>query len=115
MTTTATPYEIRIAGHLDDRWGEWFGDLTVSHNEDGTTTLVGSVTDQARLHGILSRIRDVGATLLSLQVGEHFGPAARLDRLNRSDDAAPTVAEGGSRHRVGEQTRSPLDVGGAVR
>jgi hypothetical protein len=62
-----TTYEIRVAGHLDDHWSAWFGDLTIVRHEDGTCTLTGVVTDQAHLHGILARIRDVGATLISVR------------------------------------------------
>ncbi|WP_426563297.1 GNAT family N-acetyltransferase [Angustibacter sp. McL0619] len=70
MTAMPTAYELRVVGHLDDRWANWFGEVTLTRNGDGTTTLVGPVTDQAHLHGILARIRDLGATLLSLQAGQ---------------------------------------------
>jgi hypothetical protein len=59
-------YEISLAGHLDDHWSIWFGDLKITHEGDGTTTLRGSLADQAALHGLLARVRDLGATLLSL-------------------------------------------------
>jgi hypothetical protein len=59
-------YEISLAGHLDDHWSTWFADLTITHEGDGTTTLRGSVADQAALHGLLARVRDLGATLLSV-------------------------------------------------
>lgn len=58
-------YELRVGGHLDARWSTWF-DLALTHEDDGTTTLRGEVTDQAELHGLLARIRDLGATLLSV-------------------------------------------------
>lgn len=60
-------YELRIAGHLDDRWSTWFGGLTLTHTDDGTTILRGPVTDQAELHGLLAKVRDLGATLISVQ------------------------------------------------
>ena len=60
----AAIYELRIAGHLDEHWSTWF-DLTLTRNDDGTTTLRGPVTDQAALHGLLAKVRDLGATLLS--------------------------------------------------
>jgi hypothetical protein len=60
-------YQFRVVGHLDGRWSAWFGDLTISCHDDGTCTLTGPVADQAQLHGILARLRDVGATLLSLR------------------------------------------------
>lgn len=58
-------YELRIAGHLDERWSAWFDNLTLTH-EDGVTTLRGPVTDQAELHGLLTKVRDLGVTLLSV-------------------------------------------------
>jgi hypothetical protein len=64
-----TTYELRLAGHLDDRWSEWFGGHTLVRNEDASTTLTVEVADQAQLHGLLSRIRDMGVTLLSLNPG----------------------------------------------
>jgi hypothetical protein len=60
----ACGYEFRIAGHLDDRWASWFDGLSIVCDDDGTSTLIGPVADQAQLHGILARLRDVGAILL---------------------------------------------------
>lgn len=59
------PYELRIDGQLDEHWSTWFG-LALTRNDDGTTTLRGPVTDQADLHGLLAKVRDLGATLLSV-------------------------------------------------
>jgi hypothetical protein len=58
-------YVLRIEGHLDEQWSGWFG-LTLSRQADGTTVLEGYVTDQAELHGLLAKVRDLGATLISL-------------------------------------------------
>ena len=63
MTDT---YRIRVRGHLHDRWSEWFGGLAIHLQEDGTTVLVGPVVDQAALHGVIIRIRDLGLPLLSV-------------------------------------------------
>jgi hypothetical protein len=60
-------YELRIAGHLDEHWSAWFGGLTLTHTDEGTTILRGPVTDQAELHGLLAKVRDLGATLVSVQ------------------------------------------------
>jgi len=60
-------YEVRVGRHLDDRWAEWFGDVTMTREPDGTTTLRGSVADQAALHGILIKIRDLGMVLLAVR------------------------------------------------
>jgi hypothetical protein len=59
-------YEIRIVGHLDERWSAWFGGLALVREDDGTTTLRGPVADQADLHGLLAKVRDLGATLISV-------------------------------------------------
>ena len=60
-------YRVRVDGHLDRHWSAWFGDLTLTHEDDGTTTLLGPVADQAQLHGLLTQIRDLGATLISVE------------------------------------------------
>jgi hypothetical protein len=59
-------YRIRVSGHLDDRWSDWLGGLAVQRRDDGTTVLVGPVVDQAALHGVLARIRDLGLPLLAV-------------------------------------------------
>jgi hypothetical protein len=61
-------YQLRVDGHLDARWSAWFGDLTVTPENDSTTTLTGVVSDQAELHGLLMKIRDLGLTLISVEV-----------------------------------------------
>ena len=61
-------YQLRVGGHLDDHWSPWFGDLTLTHEDDGTTILTGAVSDQAELHGLLTKIRDLGVTLISVAV-----------------------------------------------
>ena len=59
-------YEIKVEGHLDELWCEWFDGLRLTQEGDGTSTLVGPVADQAALHGLLERVRDLGLTLLSV-------------------------------------------------
>jgi hypothetical protein len=61
-------YQLRIAEHLDQHWSAWFGNLDLVHEEDGTTSLTGAIADQAELHGLVSKIRDLGVTLISLTV-----------------------------------------------
>ena len=61
-------YRLRVDGHLDDHWSAWFGGLTLTRRSDGTTSLDAAVPDQAGLHGLLTRTRDLGVTLLSVQV-----------------------------------------------
>jgi hypothetical protein len=59
-------YEIRIKGHLDQKWTAWFEGLTLTLEEDGKTLLTGPVVDQAALHGLLKKVRDLGMPLLSV-------------------------------------------------
>ena len=59
-------YQIRVEGHLDGRWSDWFDDLRLTHHSDGTTTLSGLVVDQAALHGLLAKVRDLNLTLISV-------------------------------------------------
>jgi len=61
-------YQVRVAGHLDDHWADWFGGLALAHDSDGTTSLTGLVSDQAELHGLLAKVRDLGVTLISVAV-----------------------------------------------
>jgi hypothetical protein len=63
----STAYEFRVGGHLDGHWTTALGGLDVEHHLDGTSTLTGEVADQAQLHGILARLRDIGAPLISLR------------------------------------------------
>ena len=59
-------YEIRLRGRLDPRWAAWFDGMTLTTTDDGTTALRGPVTDQAALHGLLQKVRDLGLPLLSV-------------------------------------------------
>ena len=59
-------YEIRIKGHLDDRWADWFEGLTITLEVSGDTLLTGPVVDQVALHGLLRKVRDLGIPLFSV-------------------------------------------------
>ena len=59
-------YQIRIKGHLGPQWTDWFGGLTITLEDNGGTLLTGPVVDQAALHGLLRRVRDLGLPLLSV-------------------------------------------------
>ena len=91
MTEGITPsnkgpcYEISLAGHLDHHWSTWFGDLTITHEGDGTTTLQGPVADQAELHGLLAKVRNLGATLISLAPVDTSIPQESDDRCRGLD------------------------------
>src|SRR4051812_40716067 len=86
-------YQLRVAAHLDDHWSPWFGDLILAHDSDGTTTLTGVVPDQAELHGLLMKVRDLGVTLISVAmldpVDHQPGPSrpdlSVADREDRPD------------------------------
>ena len=62
-------YRITIKGTLDGSWSAWFDGLAIAHDADGNTTLAGAVRDQAALHGLLARVRDLGLTLLAVERG----------------------------------------------
>jgi hypothetical protein len=64
-------YEIRLKGHLDNRWADQFEHMSFTHASDGTTILAGPVVDQAALYGLLRKVRDLGLPLLSVV---HIGP-----------------------------------------
>ncbi len=66
-------YEIRLRGHLGPQWREWFMGLTIRLEENGNTLLAGTVVDQAALHGILKKVRDLGMPLLAINI---VGPEA---------------------------------------
>lgn len=59
-------YEIRVEGRLHSRWAEWIEDMAFQHHEDGTTTLTGPLADQPALHGVLTRMRDLGVSIISV-------------------------------------------------
>ena len=74
-------YQIRIQGHLGRQWTDWFGGLAITLEEDGDTLLTGPVVDQAALHGLLKRVRDLGLPLIS------------VIRVELSQAAAPDVKQ----------------------
>ena len=76
-------YEIVIDGNLSARWEAWFDGFTIANDTDGTTVLRGHVVDQAALHGLLQRLRDIGVPLISLTPVE-------------PTDSAPAPESGGS-------------------
>jgi hypothetical protein len=69
-------YQIRIKGHLGSEWTDWFEGLTITREDNGDTLLTGPVVDQAALHGLLKKIRDLGMTLISIQT---------INKMNEGD------------------------------
>ena len=63
-------YQIRLGGHLSPQWADWFEGLTITMEENGDTLLTGTVVDQAALHGLLKKVRDLGTPLLSVNYVE---------------------------------------------
>ena len=75
-------YQIRVKGHLGPRWAHWFGDMTITLEDNGDTLLSGPVVDQAALHGLLMKVRDLGMPLISAIRVEPpgFDPLSRTDQ-----------------------------------
>jgi len=79
--STHIGYEIKIRGRLEERWSEWFEGLAFTHENDGTTTLSGYLPDQAALHSILLKIRDMNLTLISVTQSES-NPEEEYEPIN---------------------------------
>jgi len=79
MANKPTIYQIRIGGQLDERWAEWFDQMTLTQADNGDTLLTGPVVDQAALHGLLRRVRDLGLLLVSV-IRVQSGPPDKLDQ-----------------------------------
>ncbi len=71
----AGQYEVRLKGHLDPRWSAWFDGLILTEDGDGTTVIHGAVIDQAALHGLLQKVRDIGLPLVSVTRTDPNHPA----------------------------------------
>lgn len=85
ITRTPTPdpsqpmvYQIRIKGHLGREWTDWFGGLTITREDNGETLLSGPIADQAALHGVLRKVRDLGMPLISVM-------CVKSDEIDASD------------------------------
>ena len=80
QSVNSDEYEIRVEGHLGPRWATWFDGLELTAEEDGTTVIRGPVVDQAALHGLLHKVRDIGLPLLSVvRLTADESPAAPAD------------------------------------
>ena len=77
-------YQIKIKGHLEEHWGEWFEEMTITHEEDEITTICGPLPDQTALHSILRKIRDLNLQLILVK-------QVKLD----AEDEISTISNGG--------------------
>ena len=76
-------YQFRLKGHLDESWAAWLDDMSIEQQPDGTTLITGQIIDQAALFGLLSRLRDLGLPLLSVNILEPDNKAANLTMEER--------------------------------
>lgn len=90
-------YEIRVQGHLDTRWEEWLGEVRLTHEPGGTTALRGPIEDQAALHGLLAKMRDLGVPVISVRPVDAAGlPDDQMYAVVADRYGSPDVLE----HRV---------------
>ena len=101
-------YEIRLKGHLEARWAAWFDGLSLTQESDGTTAIRGSVIDQAALHGLLNKVRDLGLPLIAVTQISLQNPKHLKGNKNENDRRKPQppggfISEGGREyfHSVG--------------
>ena len=86
-------YEIRLQGHLDPRWAAWFDGLSLTHQSDGTTSLYGPVVDQAALHGLLGKVRDLGLPLIAvIQIDPKQSNGPHVTRRSCCSSSLSTMA-----------------------
>ena len=112
MTSATATYELRVAGHLDDHWSARLGDLTLTRNRDGTTTLTGPIADQAQLHGVLAAVRDLGChPPVTAHARLRAEQPSTTARGRRSGARAPRCAPSGSRSAPPPRT-TPTPPGG---
>ena len=88
---TLTTYVIKLQGYLDIEWSEWFYDMVITHESDGTTTLSGPLRDQAVLHSVLGRIRDMNLTLIDFHKVNNSNDGER-----RASNESKPNSEGGA-------------------
>jgi hypothetical protein len=71
--------EIRVKGQIDQHWSDWFDDLTVTHTDQNETVLTGPIVDQAALHGLLAKLRDLGLPIVSVNLSEEADQEAATE------------------------------------
>jgi hypothetical protein len=110
-----TVYRIRMAGHLQDHWANWFSGLVLHHESDGTTTLTGPIEDQAQLHGLLARVRDLGVTLISVQALAEPGRQPQRARSGTETADGQPVLQSAPESDEPDAADSPQDGPGSDR
>ena len=85
-TTSGTAYKIRVKGHLDARWSAWFEGLSVTNLPGGEAELEGPLADQAALHGVLLKVRDLGLPLLSVRAVRRARARPATSRTGKEDE-----------------------------
>jgi len=74
--------EIRVMGHIDERWSEWLDGLTITHTEANESVLTGAIRDQSALYGLMAKLRDLGLPLSAVHVGEETFPGREETQSN---------------------------------
>ena len=95
-------YQIRLTGHLGLHWTDWLADLTITLEDNGDTLLTGPVADQAALHGLLRKVRDLGLPLISVT-------RALTDQIDEPDSKQAIEASTGERKQDGGNKKAELD------
>ena len=98
MNSSGSRYEVRIDGRLGRRWSAWLDGMDIASEADGTTVLRGTVVDQAALHGLLSRLRDIGLPLISVTRVEPAPLQETADHTDTTDTTDHTDDPTGDRH-----------------
>jgi hypothetical protein len=108
----AETYHIRVRGHLDAAWASWFEELTVTNERGGEALLAGPIVDQAALHGVLLRIRDLGLPLLSVKRVPAPRPcgAAGAEPPRSVAAADPRAAEPGRTDTAADRRAAPREA-----
>lgn len=110
-STDATRFAIRVRGHLADRWSQQFDGFSLARQPDGTSVLSGVVPDQAALHGLLHKVRDLGLPLLSVTPLPEADETDDADHTGSTEPANPATAQPGATTTQTTTTTAPPTTG----